>query len=183
MQEILDTTTLTLDGDIQIDSHMKMHSGPFRFDDIELSDGTVIRKGQMMGHIDFEDNLPVHVEGTSRIAHMRAIRQMFLNSCNTLGELCAINDPRVEGLDYFGGVSVLSRSLEGIPGCEIVDMPVDEKVKKAFQLLAEGYANAQAPMRQSNEKSPLTPKIVIISRSNLISAYNATKGEQAVQIT
>ncbi len=93
-------------GYFNVGNHMSIHpSGYHAFKERELSDGAIIHPGQKLGVIDLLRNIPILDSDTKLLTATRHLYNSVSQDLHELAFLCQSNDPRLNGVEAFYGIS------------------------------------------------------------------------------
>jgi hypothetical protein len=76
---------------------------------LKLVDGTIIIPDMPVGRIDIVRNFDRLSKNTNMIGFMRELMESSITSLKELASLCKKNDPKLDGIEVFAGVSHLAR--------------------------------------------------------------------------
>lgn len=139
----------------------------------ELSDGEIVRPGDRIGEIDFVKDVPKLGKDANLFVFTRYLYNSAQKSLRELAELCAENDPSVDGIKAFHGTSHLVGPLAKRLGFDIYEIanPIKRAVyKKWGKAIAKNVAG-ESLMWQEYQKNFKPPREAYISRSKLVELF------------
>ena len=166
---------------VNVGNHMSIHLGHYRTPfGKELSDETVVRPGQKIGIIDILRNLPSLEKDENLLAITKKLYRESEADLRELAKMCQDNNPSLEGVEVFYGVSHLAGPLAKRLGFDVFDIANPLKrtgVTLTGKLIAAGYGwkNKQWREYQSKFKSA---REAFISRKKLIELYGEKNPEE-----
>jgi hypothetical protein len=139
----------------------------------KLSDGVVVTPGDLVGEIELKlDNLPLDHNG-GVVIYGRALFRSITQSLGELAKLCEVNDPLLEGVVGFHGISHLAGPLAGKMGFDVF---LVSDISEFFahtvfaNMIVRQHAGKNTDWRKFKPHIRI-PKEVYISRNSLVSRY------------
>jgi hypothetical protein len=159
---------------IKLGEHMSVRIGHYRhIAGRELSDGNVVSGGAKVGVIDFMRNMPTLDKHDNLISLTRDLFDSAQTSLIELAKLCNSEDPRLEDINTFYGVSHLAGPLAVRLGFDVFDIrnPIDRSM---YKMLGKGIVTTIAKKNSSWQRLKSNfkdPREAFISRQRLINLY------------
>lgn len=141
---------------------------------LKLPDGTTVIPDMPVGRIDIVRGFDRLSEDTNMIGFMRKLMESSVASLKDLATLCKRNDPRLEGIEVFAGVSHLARIAGkfGFTTFEISDPHRRAQATDVSKTVAEhvsGGARAWNEVKQNYKPA----QVAFISITALVEKFGA----------
>lgn len=157
---------------LKFGKHMTVTVGKLR-EQFDISDNTNLKTGEIVGNIDFINKLPRMESDTNLVGFVRYLFQSAKDSLQELADHCRENDPRLEGVRNFVGVSHLAGPLAerlGFSTFEITDKKEAEGLKYWALRRARAVAGKNEEWKKYGDNFK-SPRIAVISREDLLKAF------------